>query len=60
LSWGGIEVNVMAFNSNANHYPRGSKVSFHYRLDLNRWNGNVNLQFMPIGEVKIKNNELNS
>jgi len=54
LNWGGIEVNIMAFNSNENKYPRGSKVTFNYRLDLNKWNGNINLQFMPKGEVQVK------
>jgi hypothetical protein len=44
----------MAFNSNANEYRKGSKVTFNYRLDLNEWNGNINLQFMPTNEVKVK------
>ena len=54
LRWEGKEVIVMAFNSNASEYLRGSKVSFNYRLDLNEWNGNINLQFMPTSEVKVK------
>ncbi len=54
LNWEGSEVNVMAFNSNASKYPRGSKVTFNYRLDLNKWNGNINLQFMPTSEVQVK------
>jgi single-stranded-DNA-specific exonuclease len=54
LSWEGAVVSVMAFNSDATKYPRGSKVSFNYRLNLNEWNGNTNLQFMPTGEVRIK------
>jgi single-stranded-DNA-specific exonuclease len=54
LLWEGMEVNVMAFNSNAKDYAMGSTVSFNYRLDLNKWNGNINLQFMPTCEVKVK------
>jgi hypothetical protein len=54
LLWEGMEVNVMAFNSNAKDYPMGSTVSFNYRLDINKWNGNINLQFMPTCEVKVK------
>jgi single-stranded-DNA-specific exonuclease len=54
LNWEGKEVIIMAFNSNANEYRKGSKVTFNYRLDLNEWNGNINLQFMPTNEVKVK------
>ncbi|MDM5272593.1 single-stranded-DNA-specific exonuclease RecJ [Sulfurovum sp. zt1-1] len=54
LSWEGKEVTVMAFNSDVNNYPKGSKITFNYRLDLNEWNGKVNLQFMPTSKVKIK------
>jgi len=54
LNWESKEVIVMAFNSNASKYLRGSKVTFNYRLDLNEWNGNINLQFMPTSEVKVK------
>ncbi len=54
LNWEGTMVTVMAFNSNASEYLRGSKVTFNYRLDLNKWNGNINLQFMPTSEVKVK------
>jgi len=53
LNWGSKEVIIMAFNSNSNKYPKGSTVTFNYRLDLNEWNGNINLQFMPTGEVKV-------
>lgn len=53
LSWEGTEVMVMAFNTNADNYTKGSKVTFNYRLDLNEWNGNISLQFMPTSEVKV-------
>ena len=53
LLWEGLEVTIMAFNSYANDYPAGSKVSFNYRLDLNKWNGNISLQFMPVSEVSL-------
>ena len=54
LRWEGLEVSVMVFNCNASQYHRGDRVAFNYRLSLNEWNGNTNLQFMPVGEVKIK------
>lgn len=53
LNWEGTEVVVIAFNTNATRYPIGSKVTFSYRLDLNEWNGNINLQFMPTSKVKV-------
>lgn len=53
LDWGGAEVIVMSFNTYANKYSTGSKVTFNYRLDLNEWNGNINLQFMPTSGVKV-------
>jgi len=53
LNWDGTEVVVMAFNTNATRYPIGSKVTFSYRLALNEWNGNINLQFMPTSKVKV-------
>jgi single-stranded-DNA-specific exonuclease len=58
LLWKDREIVVMAFNTYADQYPVGSKVSFNYRLDLNEWNGNINLQFFPTGEIKVKNNDI--
>ena len=52
LNWEGEEVNIMAFNRDAGEYSRGCNVSFDYRLDLNNWNGNISLQYMPTGEVR--------
>lgn len=53
LNWEGTEVIVMAFNTDPNEYPIGSKVTFNYRLDLNEWNGNISLQFMPTSKVEV-------
>ena len=53
LKWEDQEVYIMAFNSDITKYPTGTFVSFKFSLNLNEWNGNTKLQFMPIGEVKV-------
>jgi single-stranded-DNA-specific exonuclease len=53
LNWEDQDVYIMAFNSDITKYPTGTFVSFKFSLNLNEWNGNIKLQFMPIGEVKV-------
>ncbi len=54
LNWKGTEISIMAFNCHAEMYPKNSKVTFNYRLSINKWNGKTNLQLLPTNGVKIK------
>lgn len=53
LNWEDQDIYIMAFNSDVTKYSPGTFVSFNFSLNLNEWNGNTSLQFMPVGEVKV-------
>lgn len=53
LNWENQRINIMAFNSDITKYPSGALVSFNFSLNLNEWKGNISLQFMPVGEIKV-------